>query len=525
MAETIVLGIDGATWDVINPLVEAGELPNIGALAEEGYTGRLESTMPPITAPAWLSMATGQNPGKTGVYYFRNREDPDSFDLSPVDATDFRGKSFWDVLNGAGLSTGVFNFPMLHPPYDIEGFMVGGFGSPSDGTIAAPESLGDELDEVTGGYEVKVPYADPKYKGRPDALLEDLERVLDKRARAITYLLREKDPDVFFSVVSVTDWAQHYFWRYFDPEHVLHEPGYEDAIPRIFRQVDDLVGEVAEFATAEDANLALVSDHGFGPVNGTFYSNEWLASEGFRVEEEMSPVGKLTSEYFPYLRRLAEPIVSGVPFLNDLATSLGRSVRASPLDTVDRERSVAFASEQGYTAGLVYLLSDDPEDRTAVVEALRAFGREEDLSLMIHDPSELYHGPKTDLAPDILFEVEGLEYAVDPRFSGLEDVLVDEPPEAARGGGHRREGIYLFSGPDIEPGTGDVESLLAVAPTILALQSLPVPEEMDDSPIDGVVPDADVERAPLADLADAAGSSRAADDEAVREQLEDLGYI
>ncbi|MFB6141780.1 MAG: alkaline phosphatase family protein [Halorientalis sp.] len=527
MTDTIVLGLDGATWDVLDPLVEAGRMPNLEAVLADGRRGVLESTVPPVTAPAWLSMATGQNPGKTGVYYFLNRTDPDSYDFEPMSAEDFRGKSFWDVLADDDTSVGVFNFPVLHPPYDLgEGsFVVSGFGASAEGGLTAPAELEAELDEVTGGYEYKVPYADPKYTDRPERLEADLHRVLEKQETAMVHLL-EKRPDVFFGVVSVTDWAQHYFWRYHDPDHVLHEPGHEDALADLFARVDETVGRVAEFAEAEGATLLVVSDHGFGPTNGTFYSNEWLEQEGFRVPESRGVVGRLRSEYFPYLRRVLEPAVSRVPLLRDLATSVGRSVRASAAENIDYERSVAFMANQGLTSALIYLVDDGPDARRDVTDALEAFGDERGLNIAVRDAKEIYHGPKVDLGPDLVVEIEGLEYVANPRYSTADDVVVERPPVPARSGGHRHEGIYAVTGPDVAPGEGERHHLLDVAPTILALQGSAVPSEMDGDPMTDAFTDlATVERAPLSDLVSAQAGDHRGDPDELRDRLEDLGYL
>jgi len=528
MTETIILGLDGATWDLLDPLIESGKMPNIESLLAEGYSGTLESTFPPITAPAWLSMATGQNPGKTGVFYFLNRTSPDSFEFESMGGEDFNGRSFWDILNAAGVSTGIFNFPMLYPTYDVEGFMISGFGAPEDGNFTSPPSLQSELDNVTNGYEIKVPYADPKYVERPASLQSDLLEVVQKREAAIEYLLREKGPDVFFGVISATDWAQHYFWRYHDTDHVLHEPSeYSGSLAEIFSRVDETVGKVADFAREEEATLLLVSDHGFGPANGTFYSNEWLERAGFQTSVGTSLVSRLRTEYFPYLRRALEPVVAAVPLLSDLAATVGRSVRGSPLDGIDQERSIAFASEQGFTTGLIYTLSEDPADRSAVVDELRDLCEVRGLDVDIYAPEDLYSGSNIDLAPDILFEIEDLEYAVDPRASTRDDIFASEPPSPSRSGGHRRDGIYLVSGPDVEPGEGGRKSLLDIAPTILARQSLPVPKEMDGIPIEEPFADEfDVDRAPLSSLVtDRSHDGDRQNSNEVRDRLEDLGYI
>ncbi|CCQ33128.1 Conserved archaeal protein [Halorhabdus tiamatea SARL4B] len=538
MTDTIILGLDGATWDVLDPLLEDGHLPELQARIDEGQANTLESTFPPITAPAWLSMATGQNPGKTGVFYFLNRDDPDSFEFESLGSDSFQGESFWDVLAARGHSVGVFNFPMLYPPYELgeNGFMVSGLGSPSDDTITKPDDLKHELDEVTGDYEVKVPYADPKYQNRPGQLASDLHEMLEKREAAMTYLLEEKRPDVFFGVVSVTDWAQHYFWRYHDPEHALYDPNadetHQNALTRLWKRVDETVGRVAEFADREDANLLLVSDHGFGPVNRTFYSNDWLESHGLRVPAETSTVQSLRTRYFPHLRRIAEPIVSAIPQLNDLAKSVGKSIRGSPGDDIDWERSVVFAPRQNLTCGMLYMLSEDPADTAAVIDALENItdSNDDPIEIDVFQPEERYEGPKTDLAPDILFTVEDFACAVDPRPNTNDAYIVDGPPSAARSGGHRMEGIYVASGPAIEPAEGEQASIFDIAPTLLYALGEPIPDVMDGESLTNLFTtefqaERSVERQSLATLVGSGKSETERDTEAVQDQLEDLGYI
>jgi predicted AlkP superfamily phosphohydrolase/phosphomutase len=483
-------------------------------------------------------MATGQNPGKTGVFYFLNREDPDSFEFESLGSDKFRGQSFWDVLAARGYDVGIFNYPMLYPPYELGegGFMISGLGSPEDETITAPANLKSELDDVTDGYEIKVPYADPKYRGRPGNLERDLHRIVEKRERAIEYLLTEKSPDVFFGVISATDWAQHYFWRYHDSSHPLYDSDgsgeYDDAIGRLWERVDETVGLIADIADREDATLLLVSDHGFGPVNQTFHSNAWLESEGFRVSTDQSPVQKLRTEYFPYLRRVAEPIVTAIPQLNDLAKSIGKSVRGSPGETVDWDRSVAFAPKQNLTCGMLYMLSDDPEDRKGIVGSLSnlhdADGNQ--LAVETYRPEDLYEGPKVELAPDILFIVDDFACAVDPRYSTEDQFISTGPPSAARTGGHRMEGIYCASGPTIQPGNGAEANLLDIAPTILYALDEPIPVVMDGELMKSIFTEdahrtRTEHRESLANLVDTGGESTERDTDAVEERLEDLGYI
>ncbi|QCS42014.1 alkaline phosphatase family protein [Natrinema versiforme] len=534
MTDTIVIGLDGATWNVLQPLIRDGALPNIKQVISSGSSGDLESTFPPITAPAWLSMATGQNPGKTGVFYFLNRESPDSFEFETLGSDKFHGQSFWDILSAHDQSVGIFNYPMLYPPYETNGFMVSGLGSEADETITYPESLGSELDDVTDGYRVKVPYADPKYQGYPEKLESDLLDIIGKRETAIEYLISEKDPDHFFGIISATDWAQHYFWRYADEDHVLYDStaGHEEMLERIWMRVDEAVGTVADIARAEDADLVIVSDHGFGPINKTFHSNEWLEQEGYLNRTEQSLTDQVRTTYFPYLRRIGESVVSLVPQLNDLAKSVGKSVRKTPGEDIDFESSIAFAPRQNLTSGMIYLLSDDPEDKQEIIDGLESLVTLEDgpSEIDIYEPDGVYHGPKTDLAPDLMIEIDDFECAVDPRPKASGQIFSDGPPSKARSGGHNREGIIIASGPSIDSGTEIEGQIYDVAPTLLSLHGAPIPKEMDgevrtelliETDVDGVIPS----KHPISDLVDSDTGVGREDDDAVQQRLEDLGYI
>jgi len=530
VTETVVLGLDGATWDVLDPLVEAGELPNLAALLEGGRAGPLESTVPPVTAPAWLSMATGRNPGKTGVFYFSRRDSPDSYEFTPVDAGDFEGWSVWDRLEASDESVGVFNVPMLYPPYDVDGYVVSGVGAPEDGPHARPAEVAEELEAVTGGYELKIPYASPKYDGRPGALAEDLERVLEKRGAAVEHLLESRPTDHFFGVLSATDWAQHYFWPEHDPDHPLHDPEspHREVLTRVWRQVDEVVGTVADIAERRGATLLLVSDHGFGPTERTFHVTEWLEREGFLVRPDSAPASRTRARYFPMLRRAGEAVARAVPRLSGPLERLGRRLRGDQHAAIDFERSVAFAPRQNLGMGLLYLLDDDEAVRASLVAELEATADDLGIELEVLDSDEHHHGAAAALAPDVLFTMDGLACAVDARKQPDAPLLETGPPSRARSANHRMDGIYLLAGDGVEATTERVElDLLDVAPTVLYAHDVAVPEDADGTArTDAFTPEFSSER--TLRRTESSGERSAASDagelDDVTDHLADLGY-
>ena len=126
-ARVLVIGLDGATFDLIEPWKE--ELPNLAGLMEGGAWGRLRSTVPPVTFPAWTSLATGTNPGRHGIFDFTQRV-PGAYRVEFVNATFRRQPSVWRHLSKAGRRVGVMGLPAAYPPEAVNGFFISGFDSP-----------------------------------------------------------------------------------------------------------------------------------------------------------------------------------------------------------------------------------------------------------------------------------------------------------------------------------------------------------------------------------------------------------
>ncbi len=196
MYKLLIIGLDGATWDVLMPLIKDKKLPTLEKLVKNGSYGVLESTIPPVTGGAWLSLVTGKTPGKTGVIDFLNRKDG-SYKLYPTSSTNFKGHSFWDYLSKANKKVGIFNYPMLFPPYKVNGFMISGLGSSPDDDISYPLSLKEELEQVSGKYEIYVNYHNKKYDDL-DLFIFELNKFLDKFEKWVYHIVKNKEWNVLF---------------------------------------------------------------------------------------------------------------------------------------------------------------------------------------------------------------------------------------------------------------------------------------------------------------------------------------
>jgi len=228
----LVLGLDGATFRIIEPMVGRGRLPNLARLMSEGACGVLESTLPPVTIPAWPSMMTGKNPGKLGYYDFLRRE---GYGVEPNGYCYDGQAPLWQILNRYGVKTGVMNLPGTYPPDEVDGFMVSGMLTPSKRSpYSYPATLGADLDVKVQEYEIDVPQWQYFDEG---VFVKDLYKVTEKRARAAEYLIKEIPCEFYMIVFTSSDRLQHVMWD--QPEVV---EAYWEWLDRIVGRILGLFG-------------------------------------------------------------------------------------------------------------------------------------------------------------------------------------------------------------------------------------------------------------------------------------------
>ena len=136
-----VIGLDAATFDVIDPMIEAGELPNLAEIFESGSRGVLRSTTHPLTTQAWTTMLTGVNAGRHGMWDFCERDET-GYRLRMVNGSYRRAPAVWDHLTAAGRSVGIVNVPFTWPAPEVNGFLIAGVDAASrERGLTYPDTL------------------------------------------------------------------------------------------------------------------------------------------------------------------------------------------------------------------------------------------------------------------------------------------------------------------------------------------------------------------------------------------------
>ena len=552
MTRLAIVGIDGATYEIIRPMVAAGELPHIARLLREGASGDLHSETPPMTPPAWTSMFTGLNPGRHGVFHFIRRK-LGTYDCALNDSRNYSGKDLMSLLGRRGWSVGSLAVPMTYPPFPVpQGWMVSGIPMPLSGdTIAWPKGVVAEMEQVLGHpYVPDLDYG--PYHGDfegPDDDLERYEKIRGElfqaerdRLRLTEHFLRERPTDFFFTVVSVTDRCQHYFWKFQDRSHpgwsAEGERRFGETIRDAYRLADEFLGRVRAIV-GDDVPVAIVSDHGFGSQLWDFRVNQWLEQEGF-LERRKPPYwtwGRVSVG--DALRRLR---------LDGLAKVLGpiaripllrpkRKTRAHARDVV-LERTRPFAQLHGICVNLKgrepqgTVEGEDGYRRTVeeIVARLRAlpdpYGKPAvDFTVVKED---CYHGPRTAEAPDVQYQLMSLTCI--PKEDWGTGALFLRRKNAPISGQHRFNGVFGMWAPGVVPGRViEGMHIQDTTPTLLYGIRESVPQWMDGK-IRG-----DLMREPWEPVWDHAAEPEAgvdasaaygeADAKAIEESLRGLGYL
>lgn len=529
---TIVVGWDGATFDVIKPLVDRGLMPNVAGLMREGAWGRLESTIPPLTPVAWTSIFTGVNPGKHGIYdamVYR----PEQKRIVFVNAAMRAVKPVWSILSGKGRRSGVMNVPLTYPPDEFDGFTISGMFTP-DGAddFITPPGLKAEIEGLFGRYMIEC-----RQESDPGAYLKRIIEMMEYREKVCLYLMERQAWDFFFAVFMATDRVQHFFWKYLDPSHPEHSK-YGGAIAQAYIRLDAALGRIIEKA-GPDANVMMVSDHGSGPLNEAFFLNNWLLKKGYLTLKQDMASALRTNKASRVMHALARSVKKFLPYARTGGAKSGGDDSINVFySLIDFEKTTAFSEG---VAGAIYMNPAlSPAQYRDVTGRLIADLREirdgagKRVIEEVYRRDEIYSGDHAHKAPDLtLICSPGYQIIAPNEFlffrKDFEDALFLSHRWSGR---HERHGIFLLKGPAVRKGVVlDNPRIIDVTPTILHLMETAVPAYMDGVVLKEALEPGYLARKPVRYTDDAAAGETGAkklseeQEREIAEKLKNLGYM
>lgn len=521
----LIIGWDGATPELAGPWMDDGTLPHLAALRRRGAFAPLRSLIQPLSPAAWTSAFTGLNPGRHGVWDF-GQIPPGSYEVVHTDATLRHGATLWDIAEDCGLRTVVMNVPLSHPaPKPKRGVFVPGLGADTlDGTCW-PRNLAELIRAEAPGYAIDVnsyEHADPA-----DFLAAVLDMV-EQRGRVAEALLKRERPDLFVCTFVATDRVQHAFWK---QAHLPDGDGtrvgwrFADAIKDTYVALDRSLGRLVE-AAGEQATVLVVSDHGFGPLDGDLFLNGILEEMGLLTVRRRQPsrLERWTSKLPPVLRR-GDPGEAASLTFGDIDWSRTKAYARGLFGQIWlnlRGREPNGQVEPGPEAdGILARIEarlreqKTPDGRKPLFDA-------------VFRGEDLYEGPHS--PPDLV--VVPREYRWMTR-SGRElgqPGQIFGPAAVGHTGNHRMNGVLVAGGSGIPPQEElGLQRLIDVTPTALALLGIEVPRRLDGKPMEELL-GCDVGWSDVLPWREPAGSEESGgaaevDPERLKAQLEGLGYL
>lgn len=296
----LLIGLDGADWQIAGPLIEAGRLPNLARLRDTGAWGDLRSTQPMLSPLLWTSIATGKSPDQHGIIDFLVR-DPRSGKKVPISSTFRRTKALWNIYSETGRTADFIAWWATWPAETISGHMISErlayslFGykeRPEDaiGLVSPPgfldEALAARVGESSIGLEDLRRFADISAaeleasrrkveQNQAQAYADPINHLVRILASTRTYhaialkLLRGRQPDILSIYYQGIDEVGHRFGQYVPPKPGWVDAAaygkYRDVVTRFYEYQDALLGELLK-AAGPGVTVVVVSDHGF--LNG-----------------------------------------------------------------------------------------------------------------------------------------------------------------------------------------------------------------------------------------------------------------
>lgn len=497
----VIIGLDGATWDIIHPMIRKGQLPTFKYLIENGSYGNLNSTIPPLSAPAWTSAFTGVNPGKHNIFdFFTIRND--NYELRNVTSNDRKTPAIWNILDTYGMTSGIFNMPMTYPPEAVNGFMVAGLGTPdTNSNFIYPASLKEELKNYLHGLQFSIDVG-TIMGGREDAFLDELYKVTDIQEKAVHYLYNKYQPDLFMAVFDELDRIQHFFWRHMETSHPLHDPKksqkYKDAIEDYYQHLDIAMKRFLD-TLPEDTTVMIVSDHGFGGLHKDFYINKYFydmdilslkPKPPLSINTELLRAIKTTLKKLTYKMGVGRWVDRMIPDWLRLK-SLTPTVDTG-LGSVDWSQTKAYFCSLSGQNVWINLKGRQPEGiiepgkeyealRDQIIEKLYTIKdpkTSKNIIQKVYRREEIYTEDLVSNAPDLIIDMaEGYVIQV-----GLapEMLMPAMQYKLYRSGCHRQHGIFIAIGKDIKK-NHQVQNaeIIDIVPTVLYLLNKQIPTYMD----------------------------------------------
>ncbi len=536
----LILGLDGATWSVLDPMRRRGLMPNLDALVKASAHGVLNSVIPPVTTAAWTSLMTGCGPARHGVFDHRYF-DAKARQMKVNHSGRHRVPTFWRILSDAGHTVASLNVPGTYPPLNVRGVVVSGMDAPHlDAALSGAPEFAARLRAEAPNYSLR--YFWKQVPKSLDELRENARLTAESfRGRAQGGVVADRafaDWSVLMVQFQNLDPFQHRCWKYLNVDATgIDDRPWNDAAGLVLKGLDDAVGMLCELAQRRGASILVVSDHGFGPCEGRVSVNRILIDAG--VAHLPGAAGRVLHRARIGLDRLR---LSALKRDDPAARTSSFAASIDAQYPLDWKRTRAFAPHQD-TAAMVYLNTRAHHPGGPLVTPRQVDDARNETVIALATARHPETGAP--LFPRVISVAE--EYGVDPAAEGYPDLIALPheshwvrtrlsnsrawvEPDPALPGTHRPEGVVALQSAGVDPNQRLNGDLVDIAPTVLALFGLPIPAHVEGKPLAFATSNTqsrtDAPAPAIAGMHNAAAFEYSAEDqEIIERRLADLGYL
>ncbi|TRV25502.1 MAG: phosphodiesterase [Microcystis wesenbergii Mw_MB_S_20031200_S109D] len=475
MNKVLMIGLDGATFSLLNPLMEDGVMPFLRQFVRQGVWADLMSTPNPLTPPGWVSMITGMSPDAHGIHDFLYPEQiGEQIFLKVNDSRNVRCETIWSMANRYGKRVTALNFFGMAPPPPLDGYSISGFVTWKHLRSAThPSQLIDTIKNLPN-FDYKhlgmdITEEKKTIQGIPEEEYEDWIAIHSQRTKTwadlLAYLMTNDPTDLTAIVLDSPDKLQHFFWRYLYPPLMgtdadPKESQIRELCIQHYRELDGMIEQLVQLAGPE-TNVLLTSDHGFGTTTEVVYLNEWLARQGYLTWGETAQTdtdGKLTAD------RMKDHLM-----------------------LIDWQKTIAYCPTPSSNG--IYIKKETPLNHGVKKEDYQQFCQSLQQQLLDYrnpddgepiflevtlNRAKLAGRPEAENSPDMTVRL---------RDGGFVSILKSTEvvrPRVKPDGTHRPAGIFIGSGPDFVSGQQlQPLSILDITPLLLYCLQLPIPTNLE----------------------------------------------
>jgi len=493
----VIIGLDGATFNIIQPLLNQNELPFFKKLMNIGSHGLVESKLPLNSAANWTSLFTGKNPGKHNIYDFLTYNNS-SYQPNLISNKSLKSNLLWQIANSHNLQTILLNAPIISQPEPLNGIMVGGMLTPTIRRCAYPQKIARELEKEN--YIVDSGFA---RNHNPEKYFEQITKTLLKQEHTFQRLIKQYPWKLAILTLNALGKAQHGFW---------HE---RDKVEALYIQIDHFLRNVFE-SLDEETYFIVVSDHGFKAINKKFFVNEWLWEIGLLHKNITIHQNRLTDVYDLILKDAPDDKHFATRFLAKTGITKDniRSVLPVPIaEFIKRlvpwsfkkyfpaeyldivwDKTKAYFVSTGVQGININMKGREPQGTVNPGEEYEQLRDDiicelyrlkdpytfENVIDQVYRKEELFEGEYLETAPDIILVPRNYEYYLDSAKRTCRLFIGSAKDDYPIYAYHDPNGIFCITGPNIKAGKqlSNID-ICDITPSVLKLLGIKSNEDFD----------------------------------------------